>query len=111
MTDTLTQLGGHVLQPGHPDAAVLESVPNPHPETLYLVRFTAPEFTSVCPVTGQPDFARLVIDYVSSRGLENLASGLFHGCSAIFDEPVHITAAAHDEAEVKSVRFTLARAS
>ena len=54
---------------------------------------------------------RLVIDYVSSRGLENLAFGLFHGCSTIFDEPVHITAAAHDEAEVKSVRFTLARAS
>ncbi len=54
---------------------------------------------------------RLVIDYISSRGLENLAFGLFHGCSTIFDEPVHITATAHDEAAVKSVRFTLARAS
>ena len=42
---------------------------------------------------------------------ENLAFGLFHGCSTIFDEPVHITAAAHDEAAVKSVRLTLARAS
>jgi len=43
---------------------VLEAVPNPHQETDYLVRFTAPEFTSLCPVTGQPDFAHFVIDYV-----------------------------------------------
>jgi Haem-NO-binding len=54
---------------------------------------------------------RLVIDYVSSRGLENLAFGLFHGCSAIFDEPVNITTDARDESNLKSVRFTLARAS
>jgi len=43
---------------------VLETVPNPHRGTSYLVRFTAPEFTTLCPVTGQPDFAHLVIDYV-----------------------------------------------
>ena len=47
-----------------PDEAVLETVPNPHRGTAYLVRFTAPEFTTLCPVTGQPDFAHLVIDYV-----------------------------------------------
>lgn len=60
----LTQLGQ--LTPGfeNPEAAVLERVPNPHPGTAYLVRFAAPEFTSLCPVTGQPDFAHLVIDYV-----------------------------------------------
>ena len=62
--ETLTQLGGDGRIPASPDAAVLETVPNPHQETDYLIRFTAPEFTSLCPVTGQPDFAHLVIDYV-----------------------------------------------
>jgi 7-cyano-7-deazaguanine reductase len=68
MTDSanakLTQLGHPVGIPASPDEAMLESVPNPHPGTIYLVRFAAPEFTSLCPVTGQPDFAHLVIDYV-----------------------------------------------
>src|SRR5688572_1319283 len=59
----LTQLGGQAPLPQSPDDAVLERVANPHADTLYLVRFTAPEFTSLCPVTGQPDFAHLVIDY------------------------------------------------
>ena len=61
---TLTQLGHRTPPPESPDAAVLEAVPNPHPGLLYVVRFTCPEFTSICPVTGQPDFAHLVIDYV-----------------------------------------------
>ena len=60
----LTQLGQATALPASPDQAVLETVPNPHPGTLYLARFTQPEFTSLCPVTGQPDFAHLVIDYV-----------------------------------------------
>jgi 7-cyano-7-deazaguanine reductase len=60
----LDQLGRHVAPPASPEAAVLERVPNPHPDTPYAARFTAPEFTSLCPVTGQPDFAHLVIDYV-----------------------------------------------
>ena len=59
----LTQLGRAVAGADHPDAAVLERVANPHPDVTYLVRFSAPEFTSLCPVTGQPDFAHLVIDY------------------------------------------------
>jgi 7-cyano-7-deazaguanine reductase len=59
----LTQLGQSVASPTSPESAVLERVPNPQPDTLYTVRFTAPEFTSLCPVTGQPDFAHLVIDY------------------------------------------------
>ena len=59
----LTQLGAQAPLPASPDQAVLERVANPHPGTLYLARFTAPEFTSLCPVTGQPDFAHLVIDY------------------------------------------------
>ena len=63
----LTQLGRPTALPASPAAAVLETVPNPHPGTLYLVRFTAPEFTTLCPITGQPDFAHLVIDYVPRR--------------------------------------------
>ena len=64
MTDpSLTQLGREASLPADPEAAVLECVPNPHPGALYLARFTAPEFTTLCPVTGQPDFAQLVIDY------------------------------------------------
>lgn len=59
-----TLLGKDVALPQSPDAATLERVPNPHPGKLYLARFTAPEFTSLCPVTRQPDFAHLVIDYV-----------------------------------------------
>jgi 7-cyano-7-deazaguanine reductase len=61
---SLTHLGHRSALPESPEAAVLETVPNPHPGLLYAVRFTCPEFTSLCPVTGQPDFAHLVIDYV-----------------------------------------------
>ena len=59
----LTQLGHRSTLPQSPDAAVLETVPNPHPGRLYVVRFTCPEFTSPCPLTGQPDFAHFIIDY------------------------------------------------
>ncbi len=61
---TVTQLGQQTALPQSPEEASLDRVPNPHPDTLYLARFTAPEFTSICPVTGQPDFAHIVIDYV-----------------------------------------------
>ena len=64
MSDVLTQLGRPTPVPPGPDAAVLERIPSPHRGMTYLVRFTAPEFTSLCPVTGQPDFAHIVIDYV-----------------------------------------------
>jgi 7-cyano-7-deazaguanine reductase len=65
--DSLTQLGRSTPLPTSPEAAVLETVPNPHPGTSYLVRFACPEFTTLCPVTGQPDFAHLVLDYVPDR--------------------------------------------
>lgn len=65
----LGQLGKPSAIPDSPDAAVLERVPNPHADTLYLTRFVAPEFTSLCPVTGQPDFAHLVIDYAPADWL------------------------------------------
>jgi 7-cyano-7-deazaguanine reductase len=63
------QLGKEVRIPLAPDQAVLDRVPNPHSDTDYLVRFTAPEFTSLCPITGQPDFAHLMIDYVPGQWL------------------------------------------
>src|SRR6266702_3432465 len=62
-------LGRPAPLPASPDAAVLDTVPNPHPGQGYLVRFTAPEFTALCPLTGQPDFAHLVIDYVPGAWL------------------------------------------
>lgn len=67
--DALTQLGKLTPTPRAPEEAILERVPNPHPDRLYMARFTAPEFTSLCPVTGQPDFAHLVIDYAPGAWL------------------------------------------
>jgi 7-cyano-7-deazaguanine reductase len=66
MTDytSANQLGKNSSIPNSPDKAILDVVPNPHPDVSYCVRFTCPEFTSICPVTGQPDFAHIVIDYV-----------------------------------------------
>ena len=69
MAPRLKALGKSVPVPASPDAAVLEAVPNPHPDSAYVVRFTAPEFTCLCPITGQPDFAHFVIDYVPSKSL------------------------------------------
>jgi len=69
MAKKLTQLGRSVPVPASPADAVLEAIPNPHPGEAYLIRFTAPEFTSLCPVTGQPDFAHFVIDYVPGRSI------------------------------------------
>jgi 7-cyano-7-deazaguanine reductase len=63
------QLGRAVGLPTSPDEAKLDAVPNPHPDQNYVARFTAPEFTSLCPVTGQPDFAHFVIDYCPAKSL------------------------------------------
>ncbi|MFA5120176.1 preQ(1) synthase [Zavarzinia sp.] len=81
MTETtLTQLGHAATIPESPEAAVLERIPNPHPDTHYLVRFVCPEFTSLCPVTGQPDFAHLVLDFVPDQYLvESKSLKLFFG--------------------------------
>ena len=73
-------LGKTSALPASPEAAVLDYVPNPRAGALYLVRFAAPEFTSLCPVTGQPDFAHLVIDYVPETALvESKSLKLFLG--------------------------------
>ena len=81
-----TILGTATKIPTAPSEATLERVPNPHPDAHYIARFTAPEFTCLCPVTGQPDFAHLVIDYaprdwlVESKSLKLfLASFRNHG--------------------------------
>ena len=74
------QLGTPTPLPESPAAAVLERVPNPNPEQDYLVRFTAPEFTSLCPMTAQPDFAHIVLDYVPGDWLvESKSLKLFLG--------------------------------
>jgi 7-cyano-7-deazaguanine reductase len=62
-------LGRPVPLPKGPEEAQLDRVANPHPDTHFVARFTAPEFTTLCPVTGQPDFAHLVIDYVPQAWL------------------------------------------
>jgi 7-cyano-7-deazaguanine reductase len=62
--DHLKQLGRAVEAPASPEAAIIEKVRNPQAGLTYLVRFACPEFTALCPITGQPDFAHLVIDYV-----------------------------------------------
>lgn len=62
-------LGRPARLPASPDQAQLDRVPNPHPDTDYVSRFMAPEFTCMCPVTGQPDFAHFVIDYVAGKWL------------------------------------------
>ena len=87
----LAQLGRPSVLPETPEAAVLETVPNPYPGMLYLVRFTCPEFTALCPLTGQPDFAHFVIDYapeatiLESKSLK-LYLGAFRNHGAFHEE-------------------------
>ena len=66
---SVLHLGQMSVTPASPEQAILDRVPNPHPDTAYVARFTAPEFTSLCPVTAQPDFAHLMIDYVPNAWL------------------------------------------
>lgn len=68
-SQNLKLLGKQTPMPVSPDKAVLERVGNPHADVHYVARFTAPEFTSLCPITGQPDFAHIVIDYVPNKWL------------------------------------------
>ncbi len=73
-------LGRPAALPESPGGAMLDTVPNPHPGKTYAVRFTCPEFTSLCPITGQPDFAHLVIDYVPDAAIvESKSLKLFLG--------------------------------
>src|SRR5207248_7362079 len=91
------QLGRQVAIPSSPPEAVLDAVSNPHPDTDYVVRFTAPEFTALCPITGQPDFAHFVIDYCPAKSLlESKSLKLFLASfrnTAAFHEDCTITIA------------------
>jgi len=79
MSETL-HLGKTSSLPESPAAAVLDFPANPRPGLDYLVRFAVPEFTSLCPVTGAPDFAHLVIDYVpDARIVESKSLKLWLG--------------------------------
>jgi 7-cyano-7-deazaguanine reductase len=69
MAKKTLQLGRKTAIPASPKDATLDRVPNPHPDTNYVARFVMPEFTALCPITGQPDFAHLVIDYVPNKFL------------------------------------------
>ncbi len=82
MSDTLNPkyLGQDSKLPQTPEEAILDYVPNPRSEELYLTRFVTPEFTSLCPVTGQPDFAHIVIDYAPEKTIvESKSLKLFLG--------------------------------
>jgi 7-cyano-7-deazaguanine reductase len=77
---TPLHLGQTSSLPATPEEAVLDFPVNPRPDARYLVRFSAPEFTSLCPVTGQPDFAHIVIDYVPNATIvESKSLKLFLG--------------------------------
>ena len=67
MVKNLNSLGKQSNIPLEPSTDILESVPNPHPDTDYSIRFTCPEFTSICPITSQPDFAHITLDYIADK--------------------------------------------
>lgn len=78
--DTPAFLGKQTPLPASPDEAIIDCVPNKNFGELFVARFTAPEFTSMCPVTGQPDFARIFIDYIPGKTMvESKALKLFLG--------------------------------
>lgn len=77
---TLKHLGQVSALPARPEDAILDYPANPRPGSPYLVRFVSPEFTSLCPETGQPDFAHIVIDYVPDQTIvESKSLKLFLG--------------------------------
>ena len=67
--DSLKSLGRRAEAPTTYDPSVLEAFANRHPDRDYWVTFTAPEFTTLCPKTGQPDFATLTIRYIPAKRL------------------------------------------
>ena len=67
--DNLKSLGSTVRVPCNYDPALLDAFANKHPDRDYWVTFTCPEFTTLCPKTGQPDFATLTIRYIPAKKL------------------------------------------
>jgi 7-cyano-7-deazaguanine reductase len=109
--NTLSQLGQKTLLPQSPNEAILEAVQNPHQDVNYVTRFSCPEFTSLCPVTGQPDFAHIVIDYVADEFiLESKSLKLFMGSfrnHAAFHEDCTIGIAKRIITEIKPKWFRI----
>jgi len=105
--ENLIQLGAKTPLPQKPEEAVLERVPNPQADVKYCVRFTAPEFTSLCPITGAPDFASLMIDYVPGEFLvESKSLKLFLGAfrnHGAFHEDCTVAIARRIIAEIKPI--------
>ena len=107
----LQQLGGHSALPNSPDEAVLESVENPQADVDYVVRFTAPEFTSLCPMTAQPDFGHMMIDYIPNKKLVESKSlklylGSFRNHGAFHEDcTISIARRIIDEIEPKWLRI------
>lgn len=104
-------LGQQSALPASPEQAVLDYVPNPRVGSLYLVRFAAPEFTSLCPVTGQPDFAHLVLDYapgetiVESKSLKLFLGSFRNHCGFHEDVTVGIGQRLFDEMKPRWLRI------
>ncbi len=65
--EKLDALGKKSKIPQKPNKSVLEKIPNPKIKVNYSIRLSCPEFTSICPVTSQPDFAHIIIDYVPNN--------------------------------------------
>ena len=105
VTKNLRQLGNKIIHNSNPDKAIIEKVINPHKKENYVIRFSIPEFTSLCPVTGQPDFAHLIIDYIPRKViLESKSLKLFLGSfrsQAGFCEECTVNIAKRIENEVK----------
>ena len=107
----LQQLGGQTALPNSPEEAVLESVDNPQADVDYVVRFTVPEFTSLCPMTGQPDFGHMMIDYIPGKKLVESKSlklylGSFRNHGAFHEDcTVSIARRIIDEIEPKWLRI------
>lgn len=108
--DSPTQEGGYnLIATGYinPDQTILKAIQNPHPGEVYLVRFVATEFTTLCPLTRQPDFAHLVIDYVPAHLLvESKSLKIFLATfrnRGILHEQCTITIAKHIISTVKPI--------
>ena len=110
-SDALLHLGQASALPAAPGEARLDYVSNPRAGTLYCIRFTAPEFTSLCPVTGQPDFAHLVIDYapgdtiVESKSLKLFLGSFRNHCGFHEDVTVGIGQRLAEEMQPRWLRI------
>ena len=60
-------LGNKSEIPSDPEKFKLESITNPHQNKEYVIRLSSPEFTSICPITGQPDFGNIIVDYIPNK--------------------------------------------